>query len=209
MTAILGLYEFSGSADNPTILEMAKVCGGQIAKTYKHDSIAWCALTVNYCLVASGFPGNDSLWALDMAKYGVRLSGPAVGAIGAKTRNGGGHTFMIAGKTASGRLVIRGGNQSDMVCDETIDPDEVVAYSWPKGYPVPATGMGALPVITPLPHTHKAVTLPAPVGKPTSVPPVLQKPAAPVTQKIDPQRQAGGLLNAIYNFIRSILRRKS
>jgi len=61
MNAILGIYEFTGSADNPAIIGMAKACGGKIAQSYKHDATPWCALTINYCLVASGLPGNDSL----------------------------------------------------------------------------------------------------------------------------------------------------
>ena len=56
MNAILGLYEFAGAADNPAILGMARACGGNIARTYKHDATPWCALAVNYCLVASGLP---------------------------------------------------------------------------------------------------------------------------------------------------------
>ena len=71
MNAILGLYEFPGAADNPAIIGMAKACGGEIARTYRHDATPWCALAVNYCLVASGLPGDDSLWALDFARYGV------------------------------------------------------------------------------------------------------------------------------------------
>ena len=46
------------SADNPAIVGMAKACGGKIARSYKHDATPWCALTVNYCLVASGLPGK-------------------------------------------------------------------------------------------------------------------------------------------------------
>lgn len=58
MNAILGLYEFPGTADNPAIIAMAKACGGNIAKTYRHEATPWCALTVNYCLVASGYRSN-------------------------------------------------------------------------------------------------------------------------------------------------------
>lgn len=167
MTTILGLYEAPGSADNPLILEMAKVCGGQIAKTYNHDSIAWCALTANYCLKASGFPENDSLWALDFAGYGRKLSGPAVGAIATKKRyeggkQVGGHVFLVVGKTRQGMIVGRGGNQSDMVCDELFDPDIVTGYNWPADYPAPAAvGLLALPVVTPEPKTkHQIAALP-------------------------------------------------
>lgn len=165
-TALLGLYERPGSADNPVIIEMARVCGGKIAATYKHDDIPWCALFVNYCLVGSGQSGNDSLWALDFANYGRRLSGPAVGAIASKKRDGGGHVFLVVGRNNAGRLVGRGGNQSNQVCDDEFDAEAIVAYTWPKDYPLPAkvgtsiTDVSALPVVKPVPQDHREVVLP-------------------------------------------------
>jgi len=163
MNAILGLYEFPGGKDNPAVVGMAKACGGNIAKTYTHDSIPWCALTVNYCLIASGLPGNDSLWALDFGSYGTRLPGAAEGAIACKKRSGGGHVFLVVGRTHDGKLVGRGGNQSDMVCDQLFDPLEIVAYSWPANYPKPADiGFAKLPIVTPAPKAHKSIALPPP-----------------------------------------------
>lgn len=159
MEAILGMYRFA-SGDNPAILEMAKQCGGQIAASYKHQSTAWCALTVNYCLVTVGLKGNDSLWALDFRKVGTKLSGPAVGAIATKTRDGGGHVFLVRGRTAAGGLIGTGGNQSSpsLVCDEVFVASEC-EFNWPAGYPAPTTtGMDSLPVLTPRPHTHKDYT---------------------------------------------------
>lgn len=170
MTAILGLYESPGAADNPLIIEMARICGGDIARDYKHDSTAWCALTVNYCLIASGLPGDDSLWALDFAKYGVKLSGPAVGAIATKKRyeggkQVGGHVFLVVGITKDGRIVGRGGNQSDMVCDELFDPTVITGYNWPSGVAQPtAVGIASLPVVTPAPKVKRTLAaLPPPV----------------------------------------------
>lgn len=163
MTAILGLYEAPGSADNPLILEMAHICGGSIARDYVHDSIAWCSLAVNYCLIASGLPGDDSLWALDFAKYGVKLSGPAVGAIATKKRyeggkQVGGHVFLVVGITKDGKIVGRGGNQSDMVCDELFDPSVITGYNWPSDYPRPsAIGLASLPVVTPAPEAKRTL----------------------------------------------------
>lgn len=128
--ALRGLYEHRGGADNPVILEMARVCGGEIAQSYVHDAIPWCALFVNYCLIASGRAGNDSLWALNFSHYGTRLPGPAVGAIATKRRSGGGgHVFFVLGRDAQGRIVGIGGNQSDMVCDDEFDPNVMVAYT--------------------------------------------------------------------------------
>ncbi len=163
MNAILGLYEFSGAADNPAIVAMARACGGNIARTYKHDTTPWCALAVNYCLVASGLPGDDSLWALDFARSGVRLEGAAMGAIATKSRAGGGHVFLVVGRTRDGRLVGRGGNQGDMVCDELFDPSIVTAFTWPKDYPQPPqVGFAALPLIEPAPKAKREVVLPSP-----------------------------------------------
>lgn len=146
---------------------MARICGGQIAAAYKHDAIAWCALFVNYCLVASGQPGNDSLWALDFAHYGRKLPGPAVGAIAAKKRAGGGHVFIVLGRDSSGRIVGIGGNQSDMVCDDEFDAEAIVSYTWPEDHPLPArvgasmTDVSVLPVVTAAPPARRDVELPA------------------------------------------------
>ena len=176
-TALLGLYEYSGSADNPLILEMARVCGGAIARDYKHDDIPWCALAVNYILIASGFPGDDSLWALDFQKYGAKLPGPAVGAIATKKRYSGGklvggHVFFVVGRTKDGAIVGRGGNQSDMICDAEFDPEVITGYNWPVGYPRPtAFGMPALPIVTPEPKVRrKLAALPPPQSAPSIVP---------------------------------------
>jgi uncharacterized protein (TIGR02594 family) len=160
MTVLLGLYEIPGDDDNAQIIAMAQVCGGSIAREYVHDSIAWCALAANYCLIAEGFPGDGTLWALDFARYGTRLAGPAVGAIATKTRNGGGHVFLVVGRTAGGQIVGRGGNQSDMVCDELFDPSAITGYNWPASYPAPASvGFSTLPVVVPAPKEKRAVTL--------------------------------------------------
>ncbi len=169
MNSILGLYEFPGGRDNPAILAMAKACGGQIAKTYKHDAIPWCALTVNYCLISAGFPGDDSLWALDFAKYGRKLTGPAVGAIASQSRAGGGHVYLVVGRTANGLIVARGGNQSDMVCDTTFPAsDPTRTYTWPIGYPLPTNpAFVNLPIVTPAPKVHKEIDSLPPVAVPS------------------------------------------
>jgi uncharacterized protein (TIGR02594 family) len=181
MTAILGLYEFPGGADNPAIIAMAKACGGRIAREYKHDAIPWCALAANYCLISAGLPGNDSLWALDFRKYGKPLAGPAVGAIATKTRAGGGHVFLVVGRTPSGLLVGRGGNQSDMMCDQIFDPS-VCRFNWPADFPAPAhVTVAALPIVSPALKARKNVVLPPPSkletsGKGEVVPPKIEKP---------------------------------
>lgn len=153
--SLIGVAEVQGDRDNPVILDWAKACGGAIAKTYKHDSIPWCKMFTEYCLVSTGFRGTDTLWALDNRKVGTALSGPAVGAIATKTRDGGGHTFFVLGKDEHGHIVGVGGNQSDRVCRATFDPAGL-KYNWPFGYPVPKKiGIKALPVVDTAPLSKR------------------------------------------------------
>jgi uncharacterized protein (TIGR02594 family) len=152
----IGIAEVPGNKDNPVILAMAKKCGGQIAKTYVHDEIAWCKMFVEYCLASNGLHGNDTLWALDSAKIGTKLAGPAFGAIACKRRTGGGHTFIIAGKDKNGLLVAVGGNQGDRVSRATFKTSEIVSYNWPNGYPLPVkTGLSSLPVVDSAPLSKR------------------------------------------------------
>lgn len=161
LNAIMGLYEFPGSKNNPAILAMAAACGGNIAKTYKHDSIPWCALNENYILISSGFKGNDSLWALDFRKYGKKLSGPCYGAIATRTRDSGGHVCNVVGRTSDGGLVLRGGNQSDMVNDVVESPNRDWRFNWPEWKEPNAVGFSSLPIVKPMPKVKKEfATLP-------------------------------------------------
>lgn len=155
--ASIGIAEGPGDKnDNPVVMAMAKVCGGQIAKTYVHDSIPWCKMFIEYCLAKNGLHGNDTLWALDSAKIGTKLSGPAIGVIACKKRTGGGHTFIIIGKDKSGKLVAVGGNQTDRVSRATFLPSEIVSYNWPNGYPLPLkTGLSSLPVVDSAPLSKR------------------------------------------------------
>jgi hypothetical protein len=96
---------------------------------------------------------------LDFRKYGKKIPGPAVGAIATKSRDGGGgHVTVVVGRTADGKIVGRGGNQNNMVCDEAFDPS-VFQYNWPNSYPSPITGIDRLPIVTPEPATKRIVSL--------------------------------------------------
>lgn len=154
--ASIGIAEVPGNKDNPVILAMAKKCGGNIAKNYTHDEIAWCKMFTEYCLAVNGLKGVDSLWALDNTKLGVKLAGPAFGAIACKKRTGGGHTFIIAGKDKNGKIVAVGGNQGDRVSRATFSLSEIVSYNWPNGYPLPVkTGLSSLPVVDSAPLSKR------------------------------------------------------
>jgi uncharacterized protein (TIGR02594 family) len=68
--------------------------------------------------------------------FGTKLSKPAVGAIVVFWRgtpsSGSGHVGFVAGKDASGRLLVLGGNQGDMVSIKPGDTSRLVGYVWPS-----------------------------------------------------------------------------
>lgn len=144
----VGTDEQPGTADNPTILNWAKGQGGDIAKEYTHDSIPWCALFANAVLQQVGLKGTGTLWALDFAKWGQKLNGPAVGTFAPMKRDGGGHITIVVGKDQAGNIMCCGGNQSDSVTVAAFDPDRVVSWRWPADVsPPPSAGFNVLPVV--------------------------------------------------------------
>lgn len=148
---LIGTKEGPGAKDNPAIIQWAKDEGGDIAKSYTHDSIPWCALFANHCLTKAGLKGTETLWALDFAgKWpSVRLAGVAVGAFAPMLRSGGGHIIQIAGKDQHGNIMGLGGNQSDAV---NIEPFAISrlnkGFWWPEGQPLPKTGFASLPIVS-------------------------------------------------------------
>ena len=61
MREISGTREYSGGADNPVILGWARFIGEKYPEMrsycaqYNHDAIAWCGLTVAYCMLTPLF----------------------------------------------------------------------------------------------------------------------------------------------------------
>jgi uncharacterized protein (TIGR02594 family) len=147
--AHVGLKEAAGAADNRELVGMIHAVAGD----YRSDATPWCAGWVSYCLAKAGLkPSATPLWALSYAQgWGVRLTAPALGAIAVKTRNGGGHVTLVAGRTRSGALACCGGNQNDSV---SVAPYAASAFDkgfwWPRDYPLPpadALGLDRLPVV--------------------------------------------------------------
>jgi hypothetical protein len=56
-------------------------------------------------------------------------------------RQGGGHVGFVVGRDARGRLIVRGGNQGDMVSDAPFDTARVAGYRWPLEGPEPEYGL--------------------------------------------------------------------
>lgn len=135
----IGVHEGDGIHNNPVCMKFFIEAGHSEVKN--DHTTPWCAAFVGAVLKEAGLKNTGTLWALDYAKYGQPLKGPVVGAIGTKTRDGGGHVFFIAGFDASSVWAL-GGNQGDKVCIERIPRALIHSYSWPPGVPVWGTGTG-------------------------------------------------------------------
>lgn len=111
----------------------------------------WCAIYINAMLEAVGIRGSRSPAARsferDKTNF-VKLSGPAIGAIGTLWRGsptpegvpGNGHVFFYAGRDSSGRVIGLAGNDDDGVREAAQDMTRHVGWYWPKGQPLPAIG---------------------------------------------------------------------
>lgn len=131
----IGVHEGDGLHNNPTVMKFFVEAGH--AEVRNDHTTPWCAAFVGAVLKESGLPNTGTLWALDYARYGQKLAGPAIGAIGTKTRNGGGHVFFVAGFDRN-FIYALGGNQNDRVCIERIPRAAIHSYAWPPGLPLPA-----------------------------------------------------------------------
>ena len=129
----IGLKEGPGEADNPTVVAMYAKAGHP---EVKHDAVPWCAAFVGAVLRTAGLASTGSLWALDYAKWGIKLSHPVVGAVATKKRDGGGHVFFVVGYDA-GHVYGLGGNQGDKVSIVSFPRSIINSYAWPTEIPVP------------------------------------------------------------------------
>lgn len=148
-----GLREIVGRHNNAEILGWWE----RLSLPFKDDETPWCAGFVNAMVQASGLPivGKNRAAALGWRwnGYGVRLDGPALGAIMSMERPGkpgSGHMTFVAGRDKNGNIMGLGGNQGNMVSINPYSPTARKAqYHWPEGTPLPSvTDLRSLPVIT-------------------------------------------------------------
>ena len=135
----LGTKELSGKASNPKIVKMFARAGHP---EVTNDETAWCAAFVGSCLVEAGLKGTGTLWALDYATWGQKLTNPLLGCIGVKKRYQGrkvigGHVFFTVA-ASSNWIWALGGNQRDSVSIVPIPRSEVIAFVWPLGLQIPS-----------------------------------------------------------------------
>jgi hypothetical protein len=115
--------------DNPVILGWAKKIGelfpdmASYCAQYNHDRIAWCGLTVGYCMAVNGvrpvFGAQDVdkfLYALAWRQFGKAIDGePQLGDVLIFDFGGGDHHVTLYEQTQGNSYICRGGNQNHQV----------------------------------------------------------------------------------------------
>lgn len=141
----IGISEIKGPQHNPIILDLWKTAklGG-----IKNDEIPWCAGFVSGVLELCGIRSTRADSARSYLNWGLKLSGPLVGAVVVFERGpSSGHVGFIVGREAGGNLVVLGGNQGDKVSLALFDPKRVIGYRWPEGEAIPDAKFSALPLL--------------------------------------------------------------
>jgi uncharacterized protein (TIGR02594 family) len=112
----VGTKEAPGKAADPQIMGYFNAARFQTTDDSGKQN-AWCASFVSWVMKQHGYasPAN-AFRALQWETFGKKLEKPVYGAIGIKSREGGGHVSFVVGRSAdSNFLFMLGGNQDDKV----------------------------------------------------------------------------------------------
>jgi len=145
---LIGEREIPGPKSNALIAKGWSLLG---APWFNDDATPWCGWFVAHCLDAAGLPyptKGEFARALRWTTWGTAVT-PRLGAIGVKTRNGGGHVFFIVGETPDGRsFKVLEGNANDMIRIGDIPKAAVIATRWPQGAPIVNIPLPVMPAGT-------------------------------------------------------------
>jgi uncharacterized protein (TIGR02594 family) len=148
----LGLAEIKGKKHNQDIIGWWEA----LKLPFRDDETPWCAGFKNRMIQKAGLviPKKYRAAALGWKwnGFGVRLSGPALGAVAIMPRPGkpgSGHTTFVVGRDRHGNIMGLGGNQGNKVAINPYNEEaRNIEYYWPEGYPIPVQiGMRTLPII--------------------------------------------------------------
>lgn len=140
----LGVREVPGPKTNPIIAGWLKM----LKAWYNDDEAAWCGTFCGAVFHLCGFKiPAIYMRAKDWLAWGVKIP-VCVGAVGVKSRKGGGHVTIIVGRTHTGLLVGLGGNQDNQVKYAKFDPRDFIEFRYPPGEPLPlVVGVSSLPLM--------------------------------------------------------------
>lgn len=140
-----GTKEIVGRKHNPVVVSLWKL--GK-AGSFTDDETPWCAAYVSAMLEMVDVKSARTGWARGYLNWGKKLKGPAMGAIVVFSRGKKfGHVGFVCGRTRTGKLLVRGGNQDNAVNVKAFDVSRVLGYRWPEDEPLPTEiGLDKLPI---------------------------------------------------------------
>jgi hypothetical protein len=147
--------------DNPVILGWAKKIGelfpdmASYCAQYNHDRIAWCGLTVGYCMAVNGvrpvFGAQDVdkfLYALAWRQFGKAIDGePQLGDVLIFDFGGGDHHVTLYEQTQGNSYICRGGNQNHQVMLSTFAKTHCIGVRRPPEVAAGAQTTIAMPAV--------------------------------------------------------------
>ena len=130
----IGQREIKGAKTNGFVSIWLKT----LRAWWSDDEQPWCGVFVAHCIQSVGLPiPKNWMRATDWLSIGKTLPRPAMGCIVVFSRAGGGHVGFVVGKTATGNLMVLGGNQGDSVRISEFSPARAIGYRWPSVSPLP------------------------------------------------------------------------
>jgi uncharacterized protein (TIGR02594 family) len=119
---------FGGTTSNALVTEARKYIG---TNPTGRGSL-WCGAFMDLILKRTGHAGGGNL-AKAYANYGMRVSGPQVGAIAVMGRRGGGHVGVVSGVDPNGNPIVVSGNHNRTVAESVYPAGRISAYVLPGG----------------------------------------------------------------------------
>lgn len=139
-----GVKEIPGPKTNPIIAKWLKVQ----KLWYTDDETPWCGTYCGEVFREAGYkiPAMH-IRAKAWLKWGKAVP-VCMGAVGIKSRKGGGHVTIIVGRNSRGMLVGLGGNQDNQVKYSLFDPRDFEGFRYPAEEPLPlVVGVPSLPLM--------------------------------------------------------------
>lgn len=123
----LGVTEIPGPKTSTVILGWLKKLGAW----WTDDETPWCGTFVQICFNESGIRNTIKNWyrAKAWLEFGIRVT-PRVGAVGVKSRDGGGHVFFYVAEDATHYHILEG-NGSNKVQIRRLPKGDVMDWRWP------------------------------------------------------------------------------
>lgn len=126
----MGVKEFTNGS-NPQVETYHKFTTAKNDKG-QDDSVPWCSAFMCWVFESAGLPSTNSAQARSWLKYGRETINPIMGDIVVFWRvsktGWQGHVGLFMGFTPTGDIMVKGGNQSDMVCVKNYSREQLLGF---------------------------------------------------------------------------------